>query len=142
MLQLHLLRESWQKLGLRAAWVTLEREDAYTLLAGEDVTFAHGPTTRSVTNLCRNLLLAWRLVRRRRPRVIITTGAGIAVPFSWVGRLFGASTVYVESLTRVERPSLSCRLVRPIADRVYGQWPELESPRWGLRYAGQVVERP
>jgi len=29
------------------------------------------------------------------------------------------------SSTRVETPSLSCRLIRPVAIRIYVQWPEL-----------------
>ena len=49
-----------------------------------------------------------------RPAVIVTTGAGVAVPFAWIGRLLGARVVYVESLTRIEAPSLSYRLIRPV----------------------------
>ena len=62
-----------------------------------------------------------------RPAVIVTTGAGVAVPFAWVGRLYGARVVYVESLTRIERPSLTYRLIRPIVTRAYVQWPELSA---------------
>jgi hypothetical protein len=57
--------------------------------------------------------------------VIVTTGAGVAVPFAWVGRLFGAAVVYIESIARIDEPSLSCRLIIPVADRLYVQWPEL-----------------
>ena len=46
--------------------------------------------------------------------MIVTTGAGVAVPFAWIGRLFGARVVYVESLTRIDKPSLSYRLIRPV----------------------------
>ncbi len=46
--------------------------------------------------------------------------------------------VYIESFTRIESPSLSCRLVTPIADRVYAQWPELTSAIPKARYAGNV----
>ena len=53
-------------------------------------------------------------------------------------RLRGIPVVYVESLARAERPSLSCRLVAPVADRVYVQWPELLSALPRARYAGTV----
>jgi len=138
-MQLQLLRGAWEDHGLRTAWVTLDREDAKTLLTGEDVTYAYGPTTRSFRNLCRNALLAWRVIRERRPSAIVTTGAAIAVPFAWIGRLLDVPTVYVESLTRIDTPSVSCRLVKPVADRVYGQWPELATGRRGVRYAGRVI---
>jgi beta-1,4-N-acetylglucosaminyltransferase len=137
-MQLFLLGDAWR--GRSRAWVTLDREDARCLLAQEQVFWAHGPTTRNVGNLIRNLRLSWSLVRRLQPRVILTTGAGVAVPFAWMGKLLGARVVYVESLTRVDEPSLSCRLVEPVADRVYVQWPELARSMAKARYAGKVLD--
>jgi UDP-N-acetylglucosamine:LPS N-acetylglucosamine transferase len=69
---------------------------------------------------------------------MITTGAAVAVPFAWVARLRGIPVVYIESLARVHRPSLSCRLISPIADRVYVQWPELLAAMPRARYEGTV----
>lgn len=137
LLQLWMLADVWR--ARRHAWVTLGREDARSLLAGEEVVFAHGPTTRSLTNLVRNLVLAWRVVRSLRPRVLLTTGAGVAVPFAWLARLHGTTVVYVESLTRVESPSLSCRLIAPVASRLYVQWPELAGAMPQAHYAGSVL---
>jgi oligosaccharide biosynthesis protein Alg14 len=137
--QLVLLSDAW--CSMSRAWVTLAREDAPALLSGEAVFYAHGPTTRNIANLLRNLRLAWTLIRRFRPRVIVTTGAGVAVPFAWLGRLFRARVVYVESLTRVDEPSLSCRLIRPVASRIYVQWPELMRALPRARYAGNVLGR-
>jgi UDP-N-acetylglucosamine:LPS N-acetylglucosamine transferase len=136
LLQLVALRDAWQ--GLSRRWVTFDKSDARSLLAGEVVTFAHGPTNRSVKNLLRNLVLAWRLVARVRPTVVLTTGAGVAVPFAWIARLRGARVVYIESLTRIDRPSLSCRLIAPAASRIYVQWPELVDAVPRSRYVGQV----
>jgi len=125
--------------GYRRVWVTLDAPDTRSLLAGEEVVWAHGPTNRSVKNLLRNLVLAWVTVRRLRPRVLATTGAGVAVPFAWIARLHGAHVVYVESLTRIDTISLSCRLIRPVADRIYVQWPELRARMPKARYAGTVL---
>jgi beta-1,4-N-acetylglucosaminyltransferase len=136
LLQLHALADAWRPFV--RSWVSFDKSDVRSLLCDEQVVFAFGPTNRSIKNLFRNLWLAFSVVRRTRPKVILTTGAGVAVPFTWIGRLFGARVVYVESLTRIESPSLSCRLIRPIADRVYVQWPELVSAVSGARYAGSV----
>ena len=136
LLQLHALAEAWRPFA--RCWVSFDKSDVRSLLAGEPVVFAHGPTNRSLKNLIRNLVLAVSVIRRRRPRVILTTGAGVAVPFAWIGRLAGARVVYVESLTRIDAPSLSCRLIRPVAARVYVQWPELVARVPGARYAGSV----
>jgi UDP-N-acetylglucosamine:LPS N-acetylglucosamine transferase len=139
LLQLHLLRGAWN--GFNTTWVTFDKSDARSLLAGEQVVYAHGPTNRNIPNLLRNLMLAFRLVRRMRPRVVVSTGAGLAVPFAWVGRLYGARIVYVESVTRIESPSLSLRLITPVVSRTYAQWPELAA-RVGARYVGSVFDSP
>ena len=136
LLQLHALADAWRPFV--RLWVSFDKSDVRSLLRDEQVVFAFGPTNRSLKNLVRNLWLAFSVVRRTRPKVILTTGAGVAVPFGWIGRLFGARVVYVESLTRIESPSLSCRLIRPIADRVYVQWPELVPAVSGARFAGSV----
>ncbi len=142
LLQLSSLREAWD--GYPHAWVvaSYEGSDVASLLAGERVYRAYAPANRSVKNLLRNLVLAWRLLRRLRPRVVVTTGAAVAVPFAWTARLRGVSIIYVESLARVGRPSLSCRLVAPLADRVFVQWPELRRALPSARYAGTVFSGP
>lgn len=109
----------------RRAWCTIASPDVASLLRDEDVTVCHGPTCRSVPNLLRNLRAAFRIIRARRPRVILCTGSGIAVPFAWAGRALGARVLYVECGGRVDAPSLSCRMLSPAAHRVYVQWPEL-----------------
>jgi len=136
LLQLVALRESWQNHA--RAWVTFDKSDARSLLADERVHFAYGPTNRSIKNMLRNLIVAWRLIGELRPKVMLTTGAGVAVPFAWIARLRGATVVYVESLARIDGPSLTYRLIAPVAERRYVQWPELAAALPGARYAGNV----
>jgi len=139
LLQLLVLREVWEPFD--RVWVTDDRSDTRSLLADERVVFAHWPTSRTLRTLPRNLALAWRVVRRTRPAVVLTTGAGTAVPFAWMARLHGARVVHIETLTRVDSPSLTCRLIAPIADRVYVQWPDLASVVKRSRYVGSVISR-
>jgi UDP-N-acetylglucosamine transferase subunit ALG13 len=125
--------------GRTRAWVSFDKADVRSLLAREHVYFGHGPTNRNIPNLIRNIGLAWRVIGESRPRVLVTTGAGIAVPFAWVARLRGARVIYVECAGRIDRPSLSGSLIAPVADRIYAQWPELAAT-WGrARYAGNVL---
>lgn len=137
LLQMLSLETSWR--GLDAAWVTLPGADVDHLLAGSDLVLAHGPTNRSVANLLRNAVLAWRVVRGRRPDVILSTGAGLAVPFFLAGRLHGCRLVYVESLTRTRGLSLSGRMVYPLADAFLVQWPETAPHRRRAVYAGGLL---
>lgn len=136
----HLLQLSRLRRSLPDApwtWVTFDLPDA-AQISGDKVVFAHHPTNRNLKNLIRNTWLAFRVVRRERPALVITTGAGVAVPFCWLGRLFGAKVVYVESFARTSDLSLTGRLVLPVASRFYVQWPALEGRHRKVRYVGPL----
>lgn len=122
LLQLHQLKPWWEKHDRH--WVTFPTPDARSLLAAERVSWAYYPTTRNVPNLLRNLILAWRLLRRRRPDVIVTTGAGVALPFFVVARLLGVKTVYLEVFDRIDLPTVTGRLCNPLTDLFLVQWEE------------------
>jgi beta-1,4-N-acetylglucosaminyltransferase len=136
LLQLVSLAPAWE--GFTCVWVSFDKSDVRSLLAGETIVHAYGPTNRNIPNFVRNLWLACRVVGRVRPRVVVTTGAGVAVPFAWLAWLNRAKVVYVESFTRIDTVSLSCRLISPVADRVYVQWPEAIRLVRGGRYVGNV----
>jgi len=137
LLQLLSLEPAYRE--LEATWVTLAGADVKHLLAGRDMLVAHGPTNRSLVKLLKNLPFAWRAVRGRDPDVIVSTGAGLAVPFFVVGRLLGRRLVYVESLTRSETLSVSGRIVYPLADRFFVQWPQLAHRHRKALYEGSVL---
>lgn len=136
LLQMLALEGAWG--GLDHRWVTLAAADSKSLIAGEDVVYANGPTARNLMNLIRNFAVAWRIVRTFDPDVILSTGAALAIPFFVVGRLHRKRLVYVESFTRVNRPSLSGRIVYPLSDAFFMQWRKSGKPRRAL-YAGSLV---
>lgn len=122
LMQLHAVSDLFA--GDERVWVSFEKEDARSLLAGETTYWAHFPTTRSVRNFVRNLRLAWRVVQRERPDLIISTGAGVAVPFFLLGRLRGATLIYIEVYDRIDSPTLTGRLCQPLSDLFALQWPD------------------
>jgi glycosyltransferase involved in cell wall biosynthesis len=132
------LQPVWREFS--RVWVTLAGPDLEVIPATEHVVFAHAPTQRSIANLLRNAALAYKLIASMRPRVVLTTGAGLAVPFAWIGRLFGLKIIHVECSGRVG-VSLSGRVIAPIADRFYVQWPDLIGAVRKARYAGSVFSQ-
>lgn len=136
-LQLHSLNKLWAE--HQRFWVTFPAEDSKYLLRDETIHWAHFPTNRNIKNLIKNLFLAWRLLRKERPDVIITTGAGVAVPFIYIGAMLGIRTIFVESLTRTEGVSLSAKLVYPVVKHLLVQWPELAEKYKKARFEGQVL---
>ena len=123
LLQLLQLSDLWPK--TRRHWVTFKTADAVSLLASERITWAYHPTNRNIPNLIRNFGLAFRVLRRQEVGAIITTGAGVAVPFAILGRVLSVKVVYIESMARITSPSLTGRLIYPFANTFIVQWPEL-----------------
>lgn len=105
-------------------WVTFDKEDARSLLEGERVYPCYYPTNRNIKNLLRNTVVAWKVLRKEKPDLIISSGAAVSVPFFYLGKLFGAKLIYIEVFDRIDKPTLSGRLVYPIVDKFIVQWEE------------------
>ena len=60
-----------------------------------------------------------------RPDVVVCTGVLATVPLCLLCKLFGKKLVFIESYAKVERPTLTGKLLYPFADRFYIQWGEL-----------------
>ena len=114
--QLWWARPFWER--HERVWVTDDLPYARELLKGERTVWAHHPTQRSAINLLKNLGLARRVLKTHRPQVVLSSGAGVGVPFLWLGRRYGARTAFLEVFDRVEERSLTGRLVAPVVDVV------------------------
>ncbi len=118
-----LLEPIWSRMQDRF-WVTFDKDDSNARLIGERVYHCHYPTNRNVPNLIKNTALAWRVLRKERPDLIISSGAAVAVPFFLIGKMLGAKCVYVEVFDRVDRPTMTGRMLNGVADLFVVQWPE------------------
>jgi UDP-N-acetylglucosamine:LPS N-acetylglucosamine transferase len=86
-----------------------------------------------------NLVEAWHILRKERPILILSTGAGPAVPFALVGKLLGIPFIFVEISAQVNEPSLTGRIMYYLADRFFYQWKTLERHFPMGIYGGLVV---
>jgi UDP-N-acetylglucosamine:LPS N-acetylglucosamine transferase len=120
--QLEALRPWWSE--HERHWITFDKPDARSLLAGEAISWAHHPTTRNIPNLIRNFGVAWRALHRFRPEVVVSTGAAVAVPVFYLAWLMGIRTVYVEVYDRIDTATLTGRLCRPVSNLFLVQWTE------------------
>lgn len=80
------------------------------------------------------------------PRIFLSNGPGSAIPLAYtmfLMKFFGLGSynqiVYVESLARVERLSLTGQLIIPICNRVFVQWPQLAKKYPRCEYKGILV---
>lgn len=105
-------------------WVTFDKGSAGDILRDEVVHWAFHPTTRNLVNAIRNMGLAIRLLRKSRPDLLVSTGAGVALPFYVIARLLRIRTIYIEVVDRIDSRTLTGRLTYPLCDEFVVQWDE------------------
>ena len=59
---------------------------------------------------------AYKILKKEKPDLVITTGALIAYPFCLLERMMHGKVVYIESFARVNEPSLTGKLLHKHAD--------------------------
>lgn len=121
---LYLLKPFWEE--QERFWVTFDKEDARSILQEEKMYPCYFPTNRNVKNLIKNTWMAYKVLKKEKPDLIISTGAAVAVPYFYLGKLFKAKTVYVEIFDRIDSPTMTGKLVYPVTDKFIVQWEELK----------------
>lgn len=129
-MQLHTLRP---RLGLDddVVWVTPRTPQTESLLAGERVFWTRPCPTRDVRAVAMNASLCSQLFRRHDVRIVVSTGASLALAVLPQARARGIETVYIESATRLDAPSVSGRLLALMPGiRTFSQSTALTGPQW------------
>lgn len=88
---------------------------------------------RAIPNIMRHNPLSWIIgvvlsayvVAVEKPDIVISTGAGVVVFFCIFAKLLGAKLIFLESMARAEKPTLTARFLYPFADLFIVQWPNL-----------------
>lgn len=135
--QMYRLKNWWKHYD--RFWVTFSGEDSASLLADERVYYGYYPETRNIINALRNTRLAWDLLRREQPALLISCGAGIAPPFFLIAKLLGIQTVFIEVFDLVKHPSLTGRLVAPFVTHLLVQHKNQEKFYKHAQYKGAIL---
>ena len=121
---LYMLKPFWEKHA--RFWVTFDKEDARSLLEGEKIYPAYYPSNRSFKALVINTWRALKILPKERPDLVISSGAAPAVPFFWIGKLFGAKTIYIEVFDRIDAPTIAGKMCYPVTDKFIVEWDEMK----------------
>ena len=87
----------------------------------------------------RVILPCFEILYKEKPDVILSTGGGVTVPLCFLGKLLGIKIIYVESLARINGPSLTGRIIYLIADLFLIQWKSLQKYYKNAKYWGRVI---
>ncbi|MCK4913146.1 MAG: polysaccharide biosynthesis protein [Planctomycetes bacterium] len=101
---------------------------------------------RAIPNIVKHSPLSWvvgvvlsfYVVLVERPNVVISTGAGIVVFFCVFAKLLGAKLIFIESMARIKRPTLTARFLYPFSDLFIVQWPGLLKYFPKAKYLGRL----
>lgn len=135
-----------EALQLQNAWTNKEhffisdnRVNAVSLSKKEKMYFVT-PARRSYLKFGISFIQTLSIIIKENPSVILSTGAEIGYPALLAGHLLGKKTIYIETLARVNSPSLCGKLVHGFVDDFYVQWPE--GKKWfpKAKYIGSVFE--
>lgn len=82
----------------------------------------------------------FRIFWKEKPKLVVSTGAEIAIPAFFLAKLFRAKTIFIESWTRIELPTGTGRLVYPLSDLFLVQWEKLLG-KYGkkAKYEGAII---
>lgn len=106
-------------------YVTFNKADANSALSGERMYYCHFPTNRNIWNLMRNTFLAFKILHKEKPDIIVSSGAAIAIPFFFLGKLFfRCKCVYVEVFDRIDKSTMAGKFCYKFADLFIVQWEE------------------
>lgn len=128
--ELFALRDRIQNLEDRL-WVTNDHPQTRKMLDAESVHYVPFVESRDIIGVVRALPQAWSLFGRVRPRRVISTGSALALAYLPVAAIRRIPAHYIESITRVDAPSLTGRILQ----RVPGVqvWWQHDNPPEGWR---------
>ena len=117
-------------------WVTFKTKHTDTLLKDKPHYFIIDPVTSKFKFII-NAFQSLCHILKERPKVIISTGAGMAIPTMLLGKfLLKSRIIYVESAAAVIEPSRTGRFMYKYADLFLIQWETLKEFYPNAKYVG------
>jgi UDP-N-acetylglucosamine:LPS N-acetylglucosamine transferase len=115
----------------------IEKHDAPLPDACRGQTFWIAPGRRGWNNVVQ-LWEMIRILRRERPSMVVSCGAGAAVAAALVCRVLRIPMIFIETVSAVYRPTLAGRIAYPLCHHFFYQWPELQPYYPKGEYAGNI----
>lgn len=114
-----------------SVWMTFRSPQSESLLAGRRVQFVPYVRPRDYVGVMRTFHATLRLLQREKFDRVVSTGAGIALGAFAAARLERVPCRYIESVSRVNGPSLTGRIVAATASAdLYTQHAGWATKRW------------
>jgi len=131
------LQKAWSE--RKHFFVSDKRSNALELSKKSRVYFVECPR-RNPLKLFANFFQSLKVFLKEKPDIVISTGADTAIATCLIAKAFGKKVIFVESLARISSPSLSGKIMYPIADLFFVQWRQNLKFFPKAVFAGSVLE--
>lgn len=74
-----------------------------------------------------NLMKSFHLFFKIKPDIVVSTGAHTSVPMCFIAKIFRKKIIFIETFAKIDSPTLSGKLIYPIADAFYVQWENMKN---------------
>lgn len=123
--------------GYKHLFIINDRTDLDERMKNKTIYITHAE--RNFKQLA-NILEAFFLLFKYRPKVIFSLGAAPAFVFSIIGKyFFNTKTIFIDSYSRVNTPSMTAKLIYRFSDSFYIQWPKLKKYFPKAKYYGGLL---
>lgn len=85
-----------------------------------------------------NIVRSYKIFKKFKPDIIITTGTHTAVPMLYIAKLFGKKTIYIETYANIVTKTLAGRLSEPVVDKTVVQWKSMKKLYKNSEYFGGI----
>ncbi len=91
-------------------FITFENEHLGNRINGKNV-YKIKRFKRNVLSFLFGFFEELPILLKQRPKVIVSTGAGICIPAFIIGKLLRSRSIYIETFARIKNPSITGRFV-------------------------------
>lgn len=85
-----------------------------------------------------NTFKSFKIFRKFKPDVVITTGTHTAVPMLYIAKMFRKKVIYIETYANVYSKTMAGKLSEPVADKVIVQWESMKDLYKDAEYFGGI----
>ncbi len=117
-------------------YILVKRDDSSWLAKKRKVYYVDDVRRNSKAFL-KNFFSSLEILKKELPDILISTGAGGALPAILAAKALGIKIIFIESLARVSSISLTGKFVYPFVDLFLVQWPQLAKEK--AKFWGAVV---
>lgn len=135
--QLCQLKPWWGKYN--RFWITGKGADEAYLLKNERKYYGYFPESRNFVNAVKNFFFAFHILRKEKPTLVASCGAGIAPPMFFAATLLGVQTIFIDSISFVSYPSLSAKLISFFATKTLVQHAPMTKKLYKAAYWGSLL---